>query len=685
MASPLDRFGAPSPSTDIALGWLNQLTSGDGNALVQALNLFSIGLAGLASMALGYWTLASAVRAANEGQMLSKALSVYGPVRAAMGLALLAPVFAGLGGGQWITAQGLAAPGSGLASRIWYGFVQSIAEDGRTVPVPRTMTGSTVALWAYQSEVCRAVVEVGTVPGNPGYRPSTDPTPELPPIGGVEGGGAVKWDYGAACGAMALPVPTDADGKTFARAQAAAVGAIVAEVRASGTPAAMAQAAIMAAGQGGGSWPSGVAPWLDQLASRYDNQIMTAASTFVAARDRETRSKLVEAAKAKGWVEAGQYWRGLAQLSAAVVREAERLPDRRATAFDALDSKVHESMVSASTRAAYQAALGQLDAERRAAMAPTLTASDLTAAGDADSFLMRLLNPLWLPVIQGWLQPDATGKTPQSDPIADLVSLGHATLGGAQAALIGGATLGVAACNIAGTAAGLCGAYEFAKPTALAIIYAAMAAGAVLAYVLPLLPWIWIMFAAAAWLVALVEAMIATPILALLFVRLDGEEFVDTAQRAGVALLFALMLNPIIVILSLCGAYYVLPWVVGTMRAGFAVAYLGQQGGHFVGPFGILIGYILLAALTVKLALTVLAMIAKAPDRISRIFGAPGGVDGAGDGNNIIGVAYNAGKGARPTPRVPGRPGGDGDGGESGGAERGGPGPRLGIRRGGGE
>ncbi|MGE4340036.1 MAG: DotA/TraY family protein [Pigmentiphaga sp.] len=682
MASPLDRFGAPSPSTDIALGWIAKLLPDGGNALVVVLSYLSSAMAWFAAGSLMYFTFAAMMATAHDGKMLGERWHTFNaPIRVMLGVALLLPVAGGLGAGQLAVIE-LGKAGSGLASSMWARFVEEVTEKGGMVPTPRTLTGGRVVRWAYESEVCHAIAGQTVLPGNPGYRPGMDPLPDPPPAAGKESAGATGWDYGAACGALSLPGGTTADEKTFATARAAAVANVVAEIRASGTPAAVAKAAVMAEGQGGGDWPTGVTAWLDQLASRYDSQVTAAAGAFVTSRDRENRGKLAAASKAEGWVTAGKFSRVLNDLSAVSARESERLPDRRPVDLSAFDSTTHGTTIADGMRDSYGAAIRQLEAEAKAAAAPSVTADDLTQAGDSDSFFARLMAPLTRPIAEWALSVDDS-KDPNIDPIGALMSLGHVAVGASQAAIAAGVVVAAASGNIIAGAAGGEAAFVWAASFAKLAIYGALGAGLLLAYVLPMMPFIWIFWHAAAWVVALVEALIAMPIALLMWIRMDGAELVDGPQKAMVSLLFALFLRPVIGILSLCATYYTLPHVVGTMRREFGVSFLGNQGGHVVGVFGLIVGLLLLAYLTFKLTVTLLEMVSKSGDRIARWFGAPPDHMGEGGGTAVIGTISQSTRSLGHAAPGPKRPGGDGDGdGESGGVERGGPGPRVGIRRG---
>src|SRR3546814_11230979 len=63
------------------------------------------------------------------------------------------------------------------------------------------------------------------------------------------------------------------------------------------------------------------------------------------------------------------------------------------------------------------------------------------------------------------------------------------------------------------------------------------ALGVLYAYILPMLPFMYVVFLALGWMVMIIESIIAVIIWAFLFVRMDGEDFIDHPQRQGILIL----------------------------------------------------------------------------------------------------------------------------------------------------
>ncbi|GAA0570809.1 DotA/TraY family protein [Caenispirillum bisanense] len=312
------------PATDIGGQWLAGLVP-EGSPLAAALSIFGSILSAIAAAALGYYMIAGTVATAHDGKVLgAKWHTIWAPVRVIVGLGLLVPIGGGLGGGERAVLE-LAKAGNGLASTVWVTFVEAVAQDGGTLPPPQSIAGAKVARMVWESETCVAVIDKLLPQGNTGLDPRVAATfPALPPAS--PGDGEAVWDYGL-CGRVSLASPGDnPDTAAWAKARAAAISSMVTEMRASGTLDAVAASAVQVPSL---PWPTGIAAYLDALGQRYDKAAQQAASTYIASRDRDRRSKIVDHARAQGWLSAGELWTTLRDLSQAVANEANRLPDRQ--------------------------------------------------------------------------------------------------------------------------------------------------------------------------------------------------------------------------------------------------------------------------------------------------------------------------------------------------------------------
>lgn len=653
------------PATDIGGQWIAGLVP-DGSPLAAALSIFGSILSAIAAASLGYYLFAGTVSTAHEGKVLgAKWHQIWAPVRVIVGLSMLVPIGGGLGGGERAVLE-LARMGNGLASTVWLTFVAAVAQDGGTLPPPQSIAGGQIARMVWESETCVAVVNKLLPQGNDGMAATTAATlPTLPSAS--PGDGDAVWDYGGACGRISLPVPTDdPDGAAWAKVRAASISSMIAEMRVSGTLAQVAVAAVQGALDGtAAQWPTGMAAYLDALGKRYDTAALKASSTYIASRDRERRSKLVDNARAQGWLSAGEMWTTLRDLSQAVAAESNRLPDRQPVRLQELGRQNGLGDLVAAAKAAYGKVQGELAAQVQSEAESRITADDLASQGDANAdMLQRLLAPLTRP-LAAW----ALSSDPTSDPVGGLISLGHNILAGVESSVVAGA--GVAALTGNGVAALAGGSSVFswlAQPVMWAVAVL-LVCGAVLAYILPILQFIFLFWHAVAWYVSVLESLIAVPIWALMWVRLDGAELADNPQKQGILQLFNAFLRPSLGVLALIGSYYIIPPTISFLRTHFGTAFLGNQGGHVVGVVGIVVGILLLTYLSYKATVRILELVAGMADRIGRWYGVPPEKLGEGEATTqVLAASMQAGQRLEHAgPRLPKSGGGDGGGGDGAG------------------
>lgn len=86
---------------------------------------------------------------------------------------------------------------------------------------------------------------------------------------------------------------------------------------------------------------------------------------------------------------------------------------------------------------------------------------------------------------------------------------------------------------------------------AFSILSIGAAAGFVLYYIIPFLPFIYFFFAVAGWVKAIFEAMVGVPLWALAHIRIDGNGLPGDAAMNGYYLILEIMLRPILIVFGL--------------------------------------------------------------------------------------------------------------------------------------
>lgn len=620
---------------------------------------------------LAWSSLATTVAAAEAGRVLAASgggsVGAWGPIRVVLGLVLLAPVPSGLP----LVASALVRPGAVasdyLAAQAWSTFVDKLTDATPVAPpgLPPSVGGDVLAQQVLRSASCvalRANLAAASEAVTTGASAATDSPSSGPAPGGTwvrtgsdaDDSGLHVWSWGA-CGAVSVSTPATAAGdaaRAYSTARIAAVDALVQSVTDGGLPAEVA-AAAMPGGTGPGM-PQDVLARLGAAAAAYDKAVVAASVTMTAAQTATVRAKL--RSRSDDWLNAGAYYRALAQLQARGVALATQASSwqppattEAARALGASDDTIRAVQASGDALAA------EIVRERGAA---SVTAVDLAAIGDGDgdTMLQQLVGPIDKRIAAALVASDSDS----TDPMADISNSGALLLSAGEAGVVGGIPVAMAAGTAPAKLVGMDKVLDWLSPKANAVIGAAMAAGWVQQYLLPTTPWIATLWLAVGWIISIVEVMIFSVLWALLLVRLDGREFLEHVHKPGLVIGVNFVFRPVLGVLGLIAAYYVLP-LAFRLTNNFSDAYVGQQGGHFVGVAGVLGGILLLDYLRYQLCTRVLALVHTVPDRLPSWVGMhASGFGGAQEGHDkSVGgaVAITGGAG-----RAAGGPGGGGGG-----------------------
>lgn len=607
----IDIFAEPS-NTNIAWQWVSAVLPPDGaSPWGRTLQVFTSVLFFVGGLLVAFGTVQGIVSSAYTGKVLGdKWHQIWTPLRVILGLGLLCPLpSTGFSPAHYILRDGVAKAGINIADATWNTFVGVVAKDA--VPLtPVSVNGSTVAMAILRHEICAAVYnQAGS---------SWGWTASIPDSSGFNAAGLTVWSYGSTCGRFSYSIP---DGRSdFVNARRTAIAEIISAIR----PEA-ARYAKLAAETTGISSADGatkaitakiLSPSLVQdiraAGAKFDSAIAAAASAEVGKMDTSSRSKLVEAAEQQGFLTAGMYWRALAQISELTTGLTnERLDDT----LPRTDGDFGEAIDRA-----FSALTLQVSGEAERA---NLSANDLSAAGDETAdFLTKMLAPVTRSMVEWATSSNSNGNS--GDAMADLISSGHAMLAGAWG-IIG---VGAGAAAWAGNAimkffgaAGVDWLLDYTKW----IVAALMIMGSLRAYVIPMMPFLFVFMAGMATLAAIMEAMIALPLWALKWLRMDnGGDFAGESVRMGLLLIINIALRLPLAALALAAAYPVFNATLGTLDQLWATAFLGQTGGHVVGLVGILVLTGMHMYLTWHACMKGFGQIWNLPDRVLAWTGQPG-------------------------------------------------------------
>lgn len=620
--------------TNLAWQWVSAVLPPDGSSpWGRTLQVFTSVLFFMSALKIASGTVQGIVASAYTGKVLGdKWHQIWSPLRIVLALGLLCPMpNTGFSPVHYILRDVVARGGINVADAAWRTFVGVVVEDAEPI-VPVSQAGSTVAMAILRHEICAAVYNKAGSPWGWEQRVS-DPS-------GLDVADVTLWNYGPTCGRFTYSIP--AGRADFVNARRAAITEMISVFR----PEA-ARYATLAAETSGISSADGaknavtakmLSPTLVQdiraAGEKFDAAIAKAAKAEVASMDATSRSKLAEAARLDGFLTAGMYWRALAQISELTTSLTnERLDDTLPRTDGDFGPAIDRAFAALSLQVSGEA-------ERM-----NLTANDFASAGDETAdFLTKLLAPVARSMAE-W----ATSSGSDGDAMAGLISSGHAMIAGAWGVIAAGAGAKALAGNAIARFFGSAGV-DWLLDWSKYVVGGLMVIGSLRAYIVPMMPFIFMIMAGMATLAALMEAMIALPLWAMKWLKLDnGGDFAGESVRMGLLLTVNIALRPVLAVLALCAAYPTFDATLGTIDALFATGFLGQTGGHVVGLVGILTLTAMHMYLVWHACMRGFGQIWSLPDRVLAWTGQPGAGGEAGLSSSAIGgMLALAGRGGMP-------------------------------------
>lgn len=583
----------------------------------QTLQVFTSALFGFCAVILSYGAISGIVQSAYTGKTLGDRWhQIWTPLRVIVGLGLLIPTpSTGFSPAHYLLRDVVARGGINLADASWGVFVQTVA-SGETTILPVSSSGSTVAMAILQHEICAAVYnQAGSLWG--WQAPLPEPAGDVAGLGIPGYGQKVTWSYGPTCGHFSYTVPDNREGFSNARREAVKeiISAYRTEAQRYATLAAetsgLSSADAMTRALGSKGLSLTIVQDIRARGAALDVKISEAAKTEAMTVEKESRSKLVENAKLEGFLSAGTYFRALSQISELTTALSNETLEDVAPRTDGDFGLVLDR--------AFAVLRLQVSGE---ADRVSLSANDFAAAGDESSnFLVKRLAPISRSLAEWGASPSAKS----GDAMSNMISSGHAMISIAWTALAAGATLMVTSSNWFSSALGAGGAASYLLDWGNWVVGGLFFIGTVRAYLIPVLPFIFIMVSGIALVAALLEAMIALPLWCLKWMRMDnGQDFAGESVRMGLLMTVNIFLRPSLAILAYCGSYPVFNVVLRTMDSMWATAFLGQTGGAIVGLIGFLVMSIIQLYLTWYLSFKLFGQSWALPDGVLRWLGLPG-------------------------------------------------------------
>jgi len=655
------------------------------------LSVFIPTLVFIASLLMGWHVLTGIVNSAYSGRVLGeKWHQIWAPLRVVAGFGFLVSVTASGLAGVHLLERLIYMMGVNSADAIAVASVEHVVKDGHSL-TPISAGGRQLAWQIVTGEVCTRIHHqaVERTAAYTGEKASS----RLPPAAGeavvrpakkswipfgAETPAAVTgfaWDYGQACGSLTISAPTTEEFGSFGEDRRKAAQTLIEQVRAfnpaqpladafrkSGTSRIHGDPATSSTGsdlshirelQAQGVLVAGLVQRVNAIGDAYDAAVSGSAAAVSANEDRETREKLVEGVRTHGWTLIGSYYRMMSRIAEKSASYASERAVYREPNPEAWGGYRNEIAV----------AMDLIRSQNKAETNRLVVSGDDLAAVDSDAtVLANVLNSISHPILDYMTAYDGW----RSDPVGDLIAIGNRLSVGGQTAF----TVALAATAGANFWSSTAGAVvAFVMVPGWWAIGLAIVAGSVLSYVLPMMPYIFMIFALGALAMDIIAFAIAALLWAFVHVRMDGQEFVDQVQSIGYKALFSLMLRQPITVLGFLAAHATSVVLLNVFLMTWNFAFKGSQGGAAIGVIGLVVGFGMMIFIQWHILLRLFGLILELPARVSAMFGAA--IQGWGDtehGNTVI-AASAGGISAHVRPNVPQIPGQKGpkDQGDSGG------------------
>lgn len=553
----------------------------------------------LGAVVIFYILVSSTLKTAHEGEVLGKQWSsMWVPLRVALALLMLAPAHNGYSLAQ-VSIVALVKVSSTVTDTMWGAVASRLATGDLAAfnpPVPAS-TGPTFAK-IIEQQACMAAINSDSASSS---KIDGEPAAQLALVTSAQGltshDASGQWPDGT-CGGFWWPQATGAGAAVTKAQQVAILNAQNAlhpalASLAEGKPGSIADAVVIY-NNFKGEW------WSASMAGKSATTNTTAADAIEIARD--------------GWAGAGIFYQKLGVATHNAIASSSITPNTVAIREDLLPAtyrQTYDQIKTAATEAQQQLAT---------------TTNGGTPTSEDTGGLGWLLHPFQS--LQSTLI-DAIHSQP--DPMLRMQTMGHVMLDAWWSIN----TVSAASKVAPGPVAKVAGA---AMPdNSSGFMIALLIIGAALAYVIPMVPYIFFTLGTVAWLSSLVVAIIAAPIWTIAHATPGGHDAFGSGEKGYIALLDLLLRPPLMLIGLLVGL--VLTTAGDTLiSSGLAQAMQATQTTSVTGLVGMLVGlgiYVLMSASVVFFSFR---LIHSLPAGVMRYIGAESDGSAIG-GSTFVGMA----------------------------------------------
>lgn len=612
------------------------------------------------AMALGmfyvcYLTIWNIFRTAETSNLLTNSMTSMFVVRIGFAAIMMFPINSGFSIGQAAVLQ-TSMWGIGMAQSLYKFAIKAIGPDSMIIAMPIIPGTKNIVLGVMENELCRAFVNEATA--NPQIAPP--PTPTLV-------SGSTTWAYSLSpgnetgspsCGTITVNQPTGAQQKIAgvdtdmtSKQKQILQNIITSDIRP--------VVESVAKNYWQTKQTSALNPLLpayQKATSDYTQQLAAAASEIQKQLQNAIKPQDARAGKlglsnnsttdlsTLGWASAGSYYLTFAQLNGRTLSLLNDLPIVNGPSYSGWSKSLRTDLaplIQASDN--FLAQLRTYVNTADGANPPTGNADTFgnAAAREGGSWIERVfrsinLNEPLLNYIANSISPTANQW---SDPFGALITLGQylmtaalSAYGLAIAASSGTIQTGAAAFslltgNVAGAiaAAGLATVSDVFKALLTPLFFGLLALlipGIMIAYVLPLIPWVMWIAGVTGYLILVLEAVIAVPLMMVAHMTFEGDGLHGRAIQVY-ELLFNVLFRPALMLLGLFAGFFVfssISWLI-RMSFGVAVHFVLEKGWFVTNLIGLVVLLAIFVLLHIVVALKSFNMISLIPHHVPKMLG----------------------------------------------------------------
>ena len=666
--------------TGASIGTTTTATSTGSEATVigQIIGQFTGYVAAIACAFVCYNTIMTIHRAAESSQILGSNQSCIFVVRVGFAAIMMFPLGTGFSAGQELVEQA-ALWGVGMGKALYTNAVQSVGPDAMIIAQPVIPGTGDVVSGLISSELCMDLVNLAGGSANPG---GSNLVSMPQPVSGsnTTDGSYVSWRYSLSagnesgdpvCGSVTVNEPPK-NQTTVAGVNVNMAGvqqAILQDILNDDIRSQVENVATQLYQTKNSSALSSLQSVYTSAVNDYTKDLQTTATSEQSAINsaiqgnataaRQGNLDLLTAQQAEadgtspletsetqqsalGWTSAGAYYLEIARLNAATLSLLNATPDVTSPTYEGIgQSMSYDVAPMVSAASSYMATLRTTatttDQSEPPSGVPTTLAS-ITNEQQGSSVLEQIFNLMhisqWtLNHIVSFLLPSNQTWT---DPFGGLMGLGQTLMNTALLAFVAAgllaskaATAGVTVYQVltfqwGGAAATVAGhaLVNFLAIPIFALLTAILAPGIIIAYVLPMIPYVLWMAGVCGWIILVCEAMVAVPLWMLAHMTFGGEGLHGRGIE-GWGLLFNVMFRPVLMVIGLFLSYFVYDCMSLLIRQSFGIATgFVLDGGWFVtNMIGVIVLVNIFVMLHVTAALMSFRMVTLIPHHLPRLIG----------------------------------------------------------------